>query len=174
MARRIGIALVAALALLALALPAAAKEGAVTTFDSLPGQFVAGTSYTLGYTIRMDGVEPLKVERTEIVAHSLSGATYTFVGTPDGTAGHYVATVMFPETGTYQWTVTQGSFFAPMQLPAISVQAAAPAAAASPASPAPAADPMRTALPLALAAGAALLAWRLVTRRRAFAAPRTA
>lgn len=174
MARRMGIALVAAFTLLALALPAAAKEGAVTTFDSLPGQFVAGTSYELGYTIRMDGVEPLKVERTEIVARSLSGATYTFAGMPSGAPGHYVATVMFPQAGTYQWSVTQGSFFAPMQLPAITVQPATPVAAAPPATPAPAADPLRTALPLALAAAAAALAWRLSARRRAPGVPRPA
>ncbi|MFN2520829.1 MAG: hypothetical protein ABR525_07285 [Candidatus Limnocylindria bacterium] len=174
MARRIGIALVAALTLLALALPAAAKEGAVTTFDSLPGQFVAGTSYDLGYTIRMDGVEPLKVDRTEIIARSLAGATYTFAGTPSGGPGHYVATVVFPQAGTYQWSVTQGPFFAPMQLPAISVQAATPVAAPTPATPAPAADPLRTALPLALAAAAAVLAWRLATRRHAPGVPRPA
>lgn len=174
MARRAGMVLVAALALLALALPAAAKERAVTKFDSLPGQFIAGTSYSLGYTIRMDDIEPLKVERTEITARSQGGSTYTFVGTPEGAAGHYVAAVMFPEAGTYQWSVTQGSFFAPMQLPAITVEAAAPVAAAGPASPVPGADPSRAALPLGAAAAAAVLAWLLVTRRRALPAPRTA
>ncbi len=174
MARRASIAVVAALALLAFALPAAAKERAITTFDSLPGQFVAGTSYSLGYTIRMDGVEPLNVERTEIVARSLGGTAYNFVGTPDGAPGHYVATVTFPEAGTYQWSVTQGSFFAPMQLPAVSVQAAAPVAASSAAAAGPAADPLKTALPLALAAAAALIALRLMTRRRGLPAPRTA
>jgi hypothetical protein len=42
---------VAAIALtLALAGPAVAGGWAVTTFDGLPGEFVAGTSYTFGYT----------------------------------------------------------------------------------------------------------------------------
>ena len=66
MARRLAIALLAALSLVALSVPALAKQGAVTKFDSLPTDFHAGQVYSLGYLIKMDGVEPYKADRTEI------------------------------------------------------------------------------------------------------------
>jgi len=162
MSRTLVLAFVAALALVAVAAPAAAKERAITTFDSLPGQMVAGTTYALGYTIRMDGTDPLKVDRTEIVARSSDGHSLSFAGVPDGVPGHYVAKVTFPAAGTYQWSVTQGDYFAPMSLAPITV-AAAPVA--TPSSGAPTEDPLRTALPLGIAGAAALVALRIARRR---------
>jgi hypothetical protein len=167
MARRLVIALVTALALLAFAIPAAAKERAVTRFDSLPDQFTAGRAYSLGYTIRMDDVDPLKVDRTEIVLRSSDGRSYSFAGTPEGAAGHYVATVTFPAAGTYEWSVTQGNFFAPMPLPAVTVLAA-PVTTSSAGGPS-AAEPIGTALPLGIAVVAAFIAlgFGIFSRRRA-------
>jgi len=162
MSRTLVLALVAALALVAFAAPAAAKERAITTFDSFPGQFIAGTAYSLGYTIRMDGTDPLKVDRTEIVARSSDGRSFSFAGVPDGAPGHYVAKVTFPAAGTYQWSVTQGDYFAPMSLAPITV-AAAPISAPAPGTPTD--DPSRTALPLGIAGATALLALRLARRR---------
>lgn len=161
MTRRLAGILVLALALLALGAPALAKEGAITKFDALPAQWHAGQTYTLGYTILMDGIEPYKADRTAIVATSLDGTTeLTFPGTPDGKPGHYAAVVFFPASGTYHWKVTQGSFFPAHDLGTISVL---PAPATSSASAPPAADPLRDAAPFA-AVGAALVALALIAR----------
>jgi hypothetical protein len=163
MARRLAIALLAALGLVALSVPALAKGGAVTKFDSLPTDWHAGQVYSLGYLIKMDGVEPYKADRTEIIASSLDGKTaLVFPGAPDATPGHYTAQVRFPTSGTYQWKVTQGSYFAPFDLGAISVLPAI-ASAASSSTPAATGDPIRDAIPFA-AAGAAIFATYILAR----------
>jgi hypothetical protein len=111
--RRLTLALaVLALALAALATPALAGGWAVTTFDDMPGQFVSGKEYALGYTIRQHGATPINVSKTEILAVAVSGRTLSFPGTSQGAVGHYVATVFFPAGGTYTWQVTQGDFAA--------------------------------------------------------------
>lgn len=121
MTRRLVIALVTALAFIALATPAAAKEGAVTKLDSQPKDWISGTTYAVGYTIRMDGVEPYKADTTEIIATSPDGKELRFRGVPEGAAGHYVAQVNFPAAGTWSWKVTQGSFFAPYDLGTVTI-----------------------------------------------------
>ncbi|MEX2047226.1 MAG: hypothetical protein WEE03_08670 [Chloroflexota bacterium] len=173
---------VLAFALGAFATPALAGGWAVTTFDALPGEFVAGQEYTLGYTIRQHGQTAINVDKTEILAVATSGRTLSSPGTSQGAVGHYVASVLFPAGGTYTWQVTQG-MFAVQELGTLTVLAAAGAsttdkaianeksvvsAAAAPAAPtAPGNDPVRTALPFAAAAAAALFLWRLVTMLRA-------
>src|SRR5207302_6423899 len=102
---------------------ALAREAAVPKFDRRSGEWQAGQNYTLGYTIRMDGVEPYKADTTEIVIRNGTGKVLSYPGTPDGTAGHYTAKVYFPASGTYTWQVTQGSVFAPMDLGSITVLA---------------------------------------------------
>jgi len=162
MSRRIVTTAFAALALLAFSVPALAKEGAVTKFDSLPTDWHVGQTYTLGYTIKMDGIEPYKADRTEIVANTLDGKTsVAFPGVADGATGHYVAKVSFPSAGTWQWKVTQGSFFAPFDLGAITVLPAV-ATAGSSAPSSPASDPFAAALPVA---GAAAVAIALILAR---------
>ena len=107
--RRITVlALGALLALLALGGAALAKEGAVTKFDSLPSEWHAGQNYTLGYMIRMDGVEPYKADTTEIVIRNGTGKVLSYPGTPDGTPGHYTAKVYFPAAGSYTWLRADG------------------------------------------------------------------
>jgi hypothetical protein len=113
-----------ALALAALATPALAGGWAVTTFDDMPGQFVSGKEYALGYTIRQHGATPINVAKTEILAVAVSGRTLSFPGKSEGAMGHYVATVFFPAGGTYTWQVTQGDFAA-QDLGTITILAAA-------------------------------------------------
>jgi len=168
MHRRLITAIVSALLLLALSVPALAKEGAVTKFDAgSPTEWHAGQTYALGYTIRMDGVEPYKADRTEIIANSLDGKTnLVFPGVGDSTAGHYTAKVTFPAVGTYTWKVTQGSFFAPFELGTISVlPALASAGASSPAS-SPASDPIRDAIPYAALGGVVFATFLLARNQR--------
>lgn len=162
MSRRILTAVFAALALLAFSMPALAKEGAVTKFDSLPTDWHAGQTYALGYTIKMDGVEPYKADKTEIIANTIDGKTnLVFPGVADGAPGHYVAQVNFPSVGAWHWKVTQGSFFAPFELGTISVLPAAPASGGT-APAAPLTDAFAGAIPVL---GAAAIAVALILAR---------
>jgi hypothetical protein len=173
MTRRLATAIFTALALVALSVPALAKEGAVTKFDSLPTDWHAGQVYSLGYLIKMDGVEPYKADRTEIIANSLDGKTsLVFPGVADATAGHYTAQVTFPAVGTYQWKVTQGSFFAPFDMGSISVLPAL-VSSGSASTPAASGDPLRDPLPFA-AAGAAIFVGLLLARTQRRRLVRTA
>ncbi|MGH2492410.1 MAG: hypothetical protein ACRDF9_12970 [Candidatus Limnocylindria bacterium] len=106
------LAAVLALSLAAFASPVLAGGWAVTTFDDLPGEFVSGKEYLLGYTIRQHGQTPINVDKTEILAVANSGRTLSFPGKSEGAVGHYIATVFFPASGTYTWQVTQGGFAA--------------------------------------------------------------
>jgi hypothetical protein len=162
MSRRILTAVIAALALLAFSVPALAKEGAVTKFDSLPTDWHVGQTYALGYTIKMDGVEPYKADKTEIIANTIDGKmNLVFPGVAEGSPGHYVAQVNFPAVGTWHWKVTQGSFFAPFELGTISVLPAAPASGGS-APTTPLADAFAGAIPVL---GAAAVAIALILAR---------
>ncbi len=163
--------------------PAANAGGwAVTTFDDLPGQFVAGQTYTLGYTIRQHGITPIKAESTGIYLQSGEGIVASFPGAPDGALGHYVATVRFASAGTFTWFVTQRPFgdqqLGPLTIVASAGQAQpAPPAAPAPAEPAadapvPVAPPTSNDLGTRLALGAAAIAasmlfgWQLLRYRR--------
>jgi len=177
------IRLAALLASLALALgtPAAAGGWAMTTFDQLPPEFVAGQTYRLGYTIRQHGATPIRVDRTEIVViRAVGGVALSFAGVPEGSLGHYVADVTLP-AGTYSWRVTQEPFAA-QDLGNLTVAGAAVAPAAPAAGPATAAPPplipplppLVAALAVATLAAAALFASRLARHARrhgAIAAP---
>lgn len=112
------------LALGAFATPALAGGWAVTTLDDMPGEFVSGKEYALGYTIRQHGATAINVDKTEILAIAVSGRTLSFPGKSEGAVGHYVATVFFPAGGTYTWQVTQGAF-APQDLGKLTILAAA-------------------------------------------------
>jgi hypothetical protein len=164
MSRRLITAIASALLLLALSVPVLAKEGAVTKFDSLPTDWHAGQTYALGYTIRMDGVQPYQADRTEIVANSIDGkTTLSFPGVTDKSSpGHYTANVTFPSAGTYRWQVTQGSYFPAHDLGVITVlPAVATSGIGAPA--APATDPLGDAMPFA-AAGVALAGLAFLAR----------
>ncbi len=163
---RLAISAVAlALTVLALAAPAYAKERAVTRLDSLPTQWNAGQSYTIGYTIRMDGVEPYRADRTEILATSLDGRIkLVFPGVADDAIGHYKATVLFPSSGTYHWQVTQGSYFPAFDLGTINVLPAMATTTSSAPDAAAASEPIRNAL--LFAAIVAVIAVALVLARR--------
>jgi len=146
------------LALAALAGTAFAKEGAVTKLDPLPpGGLHAGQTYMLGYTILMDGVEPYKADTTEILIRNTTGKALSYPGTPDGKAGHYVAKVYFPAAGTYTWQVTQGSFFPPFDLGAITVLGPV-TSSANDSQSAPAPSPVNEPLAQGIAFAAALIA----------------
>ena len=75
-----------------------------------------------------------------------------YPGSSDGKAGHYVAKVYFPISGSWTMQLTQGSSFRPMDVGTFTVLAPVPggADAAAPVTNA-AGDPLGTALPFAAA-----------------------
>jgi hypothetical protein len=117
-----------AAALLPLATPQAVDAGgwAVTTLDPMAAP-APGEPVGVGFTIRQHGVTPVAVDGVRIMVTDASGGTEAFAARPEGTTGHYVAAVTFPDAGAYQWSVVQG-WFGPQDLGSIDVQpTAAPA-----------------------------------------------
>ena len=176
--RRIQLIAIGTLLMLgALAGSALAKEGAVSKLDALPpGGLHAGQMIPVGFTILMDGVEPYKADVAEIVVRNGTGKVLSYPATAQGAPGHYVANVYFPATGTYTWSVTQGTFFAPYDLGTIAVLAPAAASEtqAAPTSTPAANDPIAQAIPFLAAlialGGTARLAQLLRSQRRVSAA----
>jgi hypothetical protein len=104
------------LAFLAAPMPSALAGGwAVTTLDSVPAPG-AGEEVEVGFTIRQHGVTPVRPDGdVGIEITSPTGVTRYFPGRPSGPTGHFLAAVVFPETGTFTWTARQG-WFAPQPL----------------------------------------------------------
>lgn len=95
---------------------------AVTTLDEVPVP-VPGEEVDVGFTIRQHGVTPVDLEEgvgIEITASD--GSERFFAAESDGVVGHYVATVVFPDAGSYTWAVRQG-WFADQELGTIDVGA---------------------------------------------------
>lgn len=122
MRRRMLLGLVAAVALLvALAAPVAAGGWAVTTFESVPAEFEAGTTYQLDYSIRQHGQRLVDLEDTSIrIWNPETGEEHVFAGQSTGETGYYTAEVTFPTAGEWQWEVIQG-WFGPQGLGSLDV-----------------------------------------------------
>lgn len=89
---------------------ASAGGWAVSTLDAIPSP-AAGEEIDIGFTIRQHGVTPVDLdEGVGIEVMAADGTSELFPGVGDGEIGHYVATVSFPETGSYTWVVKQGWF----------------------------------------------------------------
>jgi hypothetical protein len=118
-----------AAALLPLAVPHAVDAGgwAVTTLDPMAAAPAPGEPVDVGFTIRQHGVTPVIVDGVRIMVTDASGGTEAFAARPEGSTGHYVAAVTFPDAGAYQWTVVQG-WFGPQDLGSIDVQPTATSA----------------------------------------------
>lgn len=98
--------------IIAISATAWAGGWAMTSLDDTPGELVAGETYHIGYTILQHGRFPVSVERTEVRLYGgpWKAGLHVFEGVADGPAGHYVAEVTVPTSGTYKWEVTQGGF----------------------------------------------------------------
>jgi hypothetical protein len=97
-------ATVSALAMLWLSSPALAGGWAVTTLDALPQDLQAGTSYPIGYTIRVHGVK-LFDQATPQIRISAGDQQLTFRGHRTAEPGHYVSEVTFPSAADWTWFV---------------------------------------------------------------------
>jgi hypothetical protein len=94
------------------AIPMAAHAGgwAMASFDEVPGEFQAGSTYDLDYTILQHGRTPVDVGSSQVRIIDSSGAAISFDGVPSGQPGRYSVSITFPDAGTWQWEVTMGRF----------------------------------------------------------------
>jgi len=92
-----------------LAQPVAAGGWGVTTIDEMPQTIVAGDKIEIRLAVRqhgvrlMDGIEPVLAfangkDRIEVKAQPISRDKKD--------VGHYVATIVFPKAGEWQWEMT--------------------------------------------------------------------
>ena len=122
------VAVAAALALVAGAIPAGAGGWASASLDPLPA-IVPGEAVPVGFTVRAHGTRPVDLGPTQtpdaeawrgergvdpvavgIAIVGPAGDTTFVPARQEGPVGHYVADVAFPSTGTYTWAVHQGIY----------------------------------------------------------------
>lgn len=107
---RYRIALVAMLALMAIPMTAFAGGWAMASFDGVPGEFAAGSTYDLEYTILQHGQTPVDVGSSQVLIVDSTGAVTAFDAVALGQPGRYSVSITFPESGAWQWEVTMGPF----------------------------------------------------------------
>jgi len=92
---------------------AAAGGWAISTLDEVPAP-APGETVTVGFTIRQHGVTPVNIDDpgvdVGVVVTGPSGGVEFFPATQEGNVGHYVADVVFGETGVHRWAIRQGWF----------------------------------------------------------------
>lgn len=99
---------------------------AVVTLDHLPAQIIANQPVKIGFAVRqhgrtlLNGLHPvIALGRTD------SAQAFTAVATQEGSVGHYAATLTFPESGTWSWTID--AFGSRQPMPDLTVLELAPA-----------------------------------------------
>jgi hypothetical protein len=100
---------VAATALVALMLAANATAGGFATvqLSSTPTGTDAGTPWSVDLTVLQHGVTPLDgIE--PLITISDGSSEKSFPAAPTGAPGVYHADVVFPEAGTWTWTIWDG------------------------------------------------------------------
>lgn len=141
---RLWIAVVAAAAFIA-ALPAAALAGgwSTVTADPLAGDMVAGQEFTVGFTVLQHGVTPMDNLQPIVKLTDPTGAfSQTVKAAGEGGPGHYVASIVLDQPGSWQWVVE--AFEGDHQMPPLMVSPAA----AKPASAGPSGELSVSAVPL--------------------------
>lgn len=175
--RKITRSFTVALALLLITTITATAGGwAVITLDELPGQIVAGQSFTIGFTVRQHG-RTLRDDLAPILRFNRSDAkdSLDFTAKREGDSGHYVASVALPNDGQWNWKVDIEQFgmitqdMSPLTVVAAPIQSAAPLPSAAAIESAPAAVP--NTMPLAVGVAGVVvaigsLAYWLRTRAR--------
>lgn len=91
-----------------LAIPSTALAGgwAVTSFENLPSEFEAGTTYTLDYVILQHGKTPAESGASFVMLRDFDGdqsLRFDAVNHGDGT---YTVEITLPVEGSWQWEVT--------------------------------------------------------------------
>ena len=107
---RYRIALVVMLAVTATPLAALAGSWAMASFDQVPGEFEAGSTYDLQYTILQHGETPVDVGASQVLIVDSAGAITAFDAVRLGQPGRYSVSMTFPQSGAWGWEVTMGPF----------------------------------------------------------------
>ncbi len=137
---------------------ALAGNMAITSFDSIPEEFVSGETHTLTYTVLQHGSTPVDVGQSVVsFTNADTGEVVSFEGRPTGETGRYTVDVKVPAEGNWTWKVTQGQFEA-YDFGTISVES--PTATAN-----PILSGLRVLLPLAAAATVLYAARQLFASR---------
>jgi mono/diheme cytochrome c family protein len=102
---------------LLLAVPAVLAGGwTVTTLDALPTEVVAGQPLQVSFMIRQHGRHPWVYDQVMVHAtHLRSQEKISVQARAKGRAGHYVASLKFPQAGTWRWDIEAGMM--PLQQP---------------------------------------------------------
>lgn len=98
------------------AIPVLAGGWAVITLDELPLNVVADKQLTIGFTVLQHGRTPMTNLEPTVTTRSPSGKEMIFDATPEGQRGHYVATLMFPEEGEWEWSIQAFTMNQPMPM----------------------------------------------------------
>lgn len=135
--RRMGAAMLGALAALGFLASAHAGGWSVVVLDeqsaaSVGGIMRPGATTEIGFTVLQHGTRPIADLTPRITLRpEAGGAPVTFDAVAQGEPGHYVATISLPEPGVWRWEIE--AFGMPSVMAPITV-----AAAPAPAEPAPA------------------------------------
>ncbi len=87
-------------------IPALAGGWAIITLDELPGQVQANQPLEIGFMVRQHGVTPMSNQTPLIKAHLANSTESVIVeASEEGKVGHYVATLTFPKTGEWRWSI---------------------------------------------------------------------
>ncbi len=156
---------IALMLLLMTAITATAGGWAVITLDELPGQIVAGQSFTIGFTVRQHG-RTLRDDLVPLLRFDRSDAkdSFTVTAKREGGSGRYVASVTLPGDGQWNWKVDIEPFgMVTQDMSPLTVVAAAPAAPVSAPAPASATTtvpvaPATSAMPLAAGVAGVIVA----------------
>jgi hypothetical protein len=109
---------IAVLAAMLMTIPALAGGWAVITLDELPLDVVAGESLTVGFTVLQHGKTPMAGLDPTVTIEAKTERVVVFAE-EQGKPGHYVADIMFPSEGTWNWSIQAFTMDQPM--PALSV-----------------------------------------------------
>ena len=100
--------LVVFLSLIAWNLPSLAHAGGwvVVTLDSLPGEVVAGQQTAIGFMVRQHGQNPIAGQNPKILlTHEATGERVSIAARDEGVTGHYVASILLPQSGAWDWKI---------------------------------------------------------------------
>lgn len=143
---------------------------AVVTLDQLPSQVIAGQPISVGFMVRQHGRTPINGLSPKIMAtRADTNDSFDAVAVQQGTVGHYVAMLTFPNAGAWNWTINAFGFEQPM--PTLTVLASSPAKNATTTENAPAAFPIPLATVLGGLIGACIgiVIWLRARKRWAIA-----
>ena len=111
------VGVVVGIIMLALAAPAFAGGWATITVDEWPTQINANQPVLIGFTVRQHGRDASRMTGlypTLTAKNPATGETIIVGANAEGAAGHYVASITFPEAGSWSWSIQAFSMDQPI------------------------------------------------------------